>query len=141
MSDGTYAGDVTSAEAFEMLQGDDQAVLVDVRTLPEWQFVGVPDLRGIGKEPVFLSWQVYPQMALHPDFEQALRDQGVGPDKKVLLLCRSGARSRSAAMALTAAGYGQAYNVSDGFEGPPDAGGQRGKVEGWKAAGLPWAQQ
>ena len=29
MSDGTYAGDVTSAEAFEILQGDDQAVLVD----------------------------------------------------------------------------------------------------------------
>ncbi len=141
MSDGTYAGDVTSAEAFEMLQSDDQAVLVDVRTLPEWQFVGVPDLRGIGKEPVFLSWQVYPQMALHPEFEQALSAQGVGPERKVLLLCRSGARSRSAAMALTAAGYGQAYNVSDGFEGPPDAGGQRGKVEGWKAAGLPWVQQ
>ena len=44
-------------------------------------------------------------------------------------------------MALTAAGYGQAYNVFDGFEGPPDASGQRGKVDGWKAAGLPWAQQ
>lgn len=141
MTGGSYAGDVTSAEAFEMLRNDDQAVLVDVRTLPEWQFVGVPDLRGIGKEPVFLSWQVYPQMAQHPDFEQALRDQGVGAERKVLLLCRSGARSRSAAMALTAAGYGQAYNVSDGFEGPLDAGGQRGKIEGWKAAGLPWAQQ
>ncbi|MDJ0947228.1 MAG: rhodanese-like domain-containing protein [Kiloniellales bacterium] len=141
MSDGTYAGEVTSAEAFEILQSDDQAVLVDVRTLPEWQFVGVPDLRGIGKEPVFLSWQVYPQMALHPEFEQRLRDQGVGPENKVLLLCRSGQRSRSAAMALTAAGFGAAYNVSDGFEGRPDGGGQRGKIEGWKAAGLPWVQQ
>ena len=141
MSDGTYAGDVTSAEAFEMLRDDGQAVLVDVRTLPEWQFVGVPDLRGIGKEPVFLSWQVYPQMTLHPGFLQELRDQGVSPEQKVLLLCRSGARSRAAAMALTAAGYGQAYNVADGFEGPHDASGQRGKTVGWKAAGLPWAQQ
>jgi len=141
MTSGTYAGDVTSTEAFEILEQEDGAVLVDVRTTPEWQFVGVPDLRGIGKETVFLSWQAYPQMAVHPDFPEALRQLGVGPEHKVLLLCRSGQRSRSAAMALTAAGYGQAYNVSDGFEGQLDAGGQRGKAEGWKAAGLPWVQQ
>ncbi len=141
MSDGSYAGDVTSAEAFEILEQDGDAVLVDVRTTPEWQFVGVPDLRGIGKETVFLSWQAYPQMAVHTDFASALRAQGVGPEHKVLLLCRSGQRSRSAAMALTAAGYGQAYNVSDGFEGRLDSESHRGKAEGWKAAGLPWVQQ
>ena len=101
----------------------------------------MPNLQGLGKETVFLSWQVYPQMQVHPDFATALRDQGVGPDQKVLLLCRSGQRSRSAAMALTDAGYGQAYNVSDGFEGPPDGQNHRGTLAGWKAAGLPWVQR
>ena len=141
MSDATYAGDLTSAEAFKVLEEEPEAVLVDVRTVPEWQFVGVPNLQGLGKETVFLSWQVYPQMQVHPDFVTALRDQGVRPDQKVLLLCRSGQRSRSAAMALTDAGYGQAYNVSDGFEGPPDAQNHRGVLAGWKAAGLPWVQR
>ena len=81
MSDGSYAGDVTSAEAFEILVQDGDAVLVDVRTTPEWQFVGVPDLRGIGKETVFLCWQAYPQMAVHPDFAGALRAQEPPPQK------------------------------------------------------------
>ena len=35
----------------------------------------------------------------------------------VLLLCRSGARSRAAAIALTRAGFAQAFNIADGFEG------------------------
>jgi hypothetical protein len=30
--------------------------------------------------------------------------------------------------------------VAEGFEGPPDANRHRGKVAGWKAAGLPWVQ-
>jgi len=58
----------------------------------------------------------------------------------VLFLCRSGARSRAAAMAATAAGYARAYNVAEGFEGDLDAEGHRGRVNGWKVAGLPWRQ-
>lgn len=135
------AGEVTSAEAFEMLKSEQGAALVDVRTVPEWQFVGVPDLEPIGKATVFLSWQAYPEMAVHPDFPAALEQQGVSPEQTVLIICRSGARSRAAAMALTAAGWGKAYNVSDGFEGPIDGDGHRGRAAGWKAADLPWVQQ
>jgi len=138
---GGYAGDVTSAEAFEMLSADPAAVLVDVRTVPEWQFVGVADLAALGREPVYLSWQVYPDMVVRPDFVQALRDRGIGPDQTVLLLCRSGVRSRAAAIALAGAGFGRAYNISDGFEGGLDGQGRRGRVAGWRAAGLPWVQQ
>jgi rhodanese-related sulfurtransferase len=58
----------------------------------------------------------------------------------MLFLCRSGARSRAAAMALTAAGYTSCYNIAEGFEGNPDAERHRGTTGGWKAAGLPWAQ-
>jgi rhodanese-related sulfurtransferase len=140
MSASDYAGELTSAEAFERLRGGNNSVLLDVRTRPEWQFVGVPDLRGIGKQTLFLSWQEYPEMQVQPDFAAAVRDAGVLPDQEIYVICRSGARSRAAAIALTAAGY-TAWNVSDGFEGPIDEAGHRGRVAGWKAADLPWVQQ
>jgi rhodanese-related sulfurtransferase len=56
-----------------------------------------------------------------------------------VFLCRSGARSRHAAIAMTSAGWGPCFNVSDGFEGPLDDSRRRGGA-GWKAGGLPWAQ-
>ena len=43
-------------------------------------------------------------------------------------------------MMATQAGYPQAYNVLEGFEGDRDADGHRKTVGGWCAAGLPWVQ-
>ena len=136
----SYAGDITSQEAWEKLQSDPQAVLVDVRSEAEWQFVGVPDLSGLGKRTVLVSWQIYPGMAKNADFMAQVANAGVKPEQTVLLLCRSGARSRSAAMELTARGYRTCYNVAGGFEGPQNETGHRGLADGWKAVGLPWSQ-
>ncbi|HZF36618.1 MAG TPA: rhodanese-like domain-containing protein, partial [Candidatus Angelobacter sp.] len=58
----------------------------------------------------------------------------------IFFLCRSGARSRAAAMAMTQAGYARCYNIANGFEGNHDAERHRGKAAGWKADGLPWTQ-
>jgi rhodanese-related sulfurtransferase len=58
----------------------------------------------------------------------------------VLVMCRSGARSRAAAIALTQAGFRQAINIGDGFEGDMDEDGHRGNRNGWKQADLPWRQ-
>jgi rhodanese-related sulfurtransferase len=77
---------------------------------------------------------------VNPDFVGDLQRAGLRPEAPVAFLCRSGVRSKAAAEAATAAGYAAAYNVSDGFEGPPDATGHRGTTGGWKAAGLPWRQ-
>lgn len=140
MTGQSYAGDVTSRQAWEILKEDETAVLVDVRTSAEWQFVGLPDLRQIGRGPACVQWQVYPDMAVNPDFADQLSAQGVTKDATVLLLCRSGARSRHAAIALTEIGYQRCFNVADGFEGGLDNDRHRGIREGWKAAGLPWFQ-
>ena len=75
-----------------------------------------------------------------PNFAAEVAARGVSKDQPVLLICRSGARSRSAAMALTAEGFGPCYNVAEGFEGDRDGDLHRGSVGGWKVAGLPWAQ-
>ncbi len=133
--------DVSPADAWAALQSDPDAVLVDVRTDAEWTFVGVPDLASAGKQPVLIPWQVYPSMQVNGAFVEHLRRSGVTPLSKVFYLCRSGARSLAAAQAAQAAGFPNAANIADGFEGPPDAAGHRGAVAGWKADGLPWQQR
>ena len=140
MSNAPYAGDLMPSDAWAMLDGDEKAVLIDCRTDAEWRFVGVPDLAPIGKQVLLVEWQRYPGGTPNPDFVDDVKGLGVGPDRTLVFICRSGARSRSAAMAMTAAGFGPCYNVAEGFEGDKDGAGHRGHVGGWKLAGLPWRQ-
>jgi rhodanese-related sulfurtransferase len=58
----------------------------------------------------------------------------------LIFICRSGARSASAAAAMTEAGHPHCFNVAGGFEGSRDEEGHRGNVEGWKVEKLPWSQ-
>lgn len=136
----TYAGDISPAEAWRRLAQRPDARLVDVRTHPEWIYVGVPDLSPLGKQPLLVPWQVYPSMQRNEAFAAQLEGQGVGREDTLLFLCRSGVRSRAAAELMTALGYRHCYNVADGFEGPPNDGRHRGTRAGWKVAGLPWIQ-
>ncbi len=135
-----YAGDVSPRQAWELLRDQPETQLVDCRTSAEWAFVGVPDLGSIGKRLIQISWQIYPNMQQNPEFEDQLRAVGVNPKDPVMFICRSGGRSRMAAMALTARGFSQCYNIASGFEGDHDPDGHRGTVSGWKSDGLPWAQ-
>ncbi len=132
---------VPPTQTWDAIQADPQARLVDVRTDAEWNFVGIPDLGAAGKQPILIAWQVYPAMNRNPSFEDELRNAGFTPDHHIYFLCRSGVRSLAAAEAAQAAGFPHAYNVADGFEGPPDADGHRGQRAGWKADGLPWRQK
>jgi rhodanese-related sulfurtransferase len=140
----SFAGDVAVGEALDALAREPQATLIDVRTEPEWQFVGGADLSDLGKEVVYLSWQVYPAMQIQPDYAERLgaelRRRGLSQDAPLYFLCRSGARSRAAAIEMTKAGWTRSYNVVDGFEGALDAERKRGRTGGWKAKGLPWRQ-
>lgn len=138
--DGGYAGDISSPEAWKILERDPNAALIDVRTVPEWSFIGLPDLSELGKQAICVSWQIYPDMNINPGFVEEIARNGVSPDHTLLLLCRSGARSRHAAIALTERGYRRCYNVADGFEGPHDGERHRATVAGWKFARLPWRQ-
>lgn len=136
----SYAGDLKPTDAWKMLAEESRAQLVDVRTRPEWTFVGLPDLGSLGRRPVLQSWQVYPAMDVDANFAAAVAKQIPDPETPILFICRSGGRSRAAATAMTAAGYRRCYNVAEGFEGNPDGERHRGRTGGWKAAGLPWVQ-
>jgi rhodanese-related sulfurtransferase len=136
--------DVPVQETWARLEQDKKAVLIDVRTKAEWTFVGVPDLASVGRQVVTLEWQTFPDGRVDPAFPTRLRglleEAGLGKDTELFFICRTGGRSRMAAEVMAAEGYSRCHNVSDGFEGPLDANRQRGKIAGWKAAELPWAQ-
>ena len=136
-SDARYGGDVSPVDTFEALGSDPDAVLVDVRTKAEWHYVGAPVLDDLGKKVVFLEWQDYPSGHIDPEFVDKLISRGVARDSPVYFLCRSGVRSRHAAVAATEAAFTRAYNVAHGFEGPVGPDGIR-NVSGWKVDGLPW---
>ena len=135
---------VTVEDAWTRLKGDAGSVLIDVRTIAEWAYVGLPDLSQIGKRPVLVEWQGFPDDRLNTSFTEriteALHPLGANRDTELLFICRSGARSLKAAQAMTAAGYTRCRNVTDGFEGPLDTERHRGRLAGWKARGLPWVQ-
>ncbi|WP_306259384.1 rhodanese-like domain-containing protein [Pararhizobium sp. IMCC21322] len=139
-----YAGDVAAPYAYAALSSN--AIIVDVRTIAEWNFVGLPALSP--EQLVVCEWQAYPDMQRNPGFvakvseEILARSTAEAPADapEVYFLCRSGARSRSAALAMTQAGFPKCFNIKNGFEGDPDADGHRGTVNGWKVDGLPWRQ-
>jgi rhodanese-related sulfurtransferase len=139
-----YAGDLSTAEAWSLLEKEPKAQLIDVRTTAEWSFVGVPDLSSVGRDAFLVEWQSYPDMSMNPQFvdmvANAVRKAGATSDTPLLFLCRSGARSRAAAIAMTRAGFGKAYNIAGGFEGDLDDSRHRGQRNGWKSQGLPWRQ-
>ncbi len=134
-----YAGDITPREAWELLASDEDAVLLDVRTREEWEQIGVPDTAELGREAAFVEWVGGPLRLPNPAFLDEAIAAGVAEGRPVVVLCRSGVRSAAAAEALTAAGYGPAYNITQGFEGDTGPDGERGHW-GWRADGLPWRQ-
>jgi rhodanese-related sulfurtransferase len=126
-----YAGALLPQEAHALMQAG--AKLVDVRTKAELEWVGrVPG-------SIAIEWNTWPGGKPNPDFGAQLAAQ-VDMATPVMFLCRSGGRSHSAAIAAAQAGYAEAYNILQGFEGDKGPDGHRNTLGGWRLAGLPWVQ-
>lgn len=126
-----YEGDLTPLEAWELLENHEDAVLVDVRTEGEWREVGIPDLAVLRRRVVLAPIQT--ASGWNPDFLDLLSGAGLQPGdgRPLVFLCRSGVRSAAAAQVATSAGFGPAYNVSEGYEGASSV------ASGWQGLGLP----
>ena len=137
--------DVEPREVWDALEAGD-AVMIDVRTRAEWSFVGLPLTPDGAPETALIEWQSFPTMEVNPSFaEAALAAVEEAGASTAYFLCRSGVRSLHAAVAAEAAARAagrtvECVNISRGFEGAPDEEGHRGRVNGWKAQGLPWPQ-
>ncbi len=121
-------------QAWELLQENADAVLVDVRTKIEHLFVGHPP------NAIHVAWKEAPDWQVNPQFVADVKKAVPDLDAPLLLLCRSGQRSLDAAKALEEAGYQLLINIVDGFEGPLDDKKHRGNLGGWRFYNLPWQQ-
>ena len=125
-------GSVAPAEAWQLVRSG-AAVLVDVRTAEEREFVGhVPD-------SLHVPWATGTALTRNPRFARELEAK-VGLHRPTLLLCRSARRSALAVDVALKAGFTQIAYVAEGFEGDLDEHGQRGHANGWRHHGLPWLQ-
>lgn len=121
-------------EAHEFLDNNPRAVLVDIRSTMEHLFVGHP------KGSIHISWMDEPEWTVDPHFVTRIRELMLGGEAPVVLICRSGKRSVEAGDLLIESGFGDVYNVLEGFEGDLDAEHQRSQTGGWRYHGLPWEQ-
>lgn len=126
-----YAGALTPPEAWRLVQSG-AATLVDVRAPVELKYVGrVPGA-------VHVEW-LGAEAAAQATFVRGLQAK-FQPDDALLMMCRSGVRSKAAAGVAAGAGFRRVYDVLEGFEGKLDANKQRGHLDGWRLHGLPWEQ-
>ena len=127
---------LTPKEAYDFLQANPEAVFVDVRSEMEYMFVGHP----VGA--VMVPYYDGADWELNPHFVgQVKKLAGANFEKRpVVLICRSGNRSKDAGEALERHGFTRVYNVMHGFEGPLNARHQRNSTSGWRHEGLPWEQ-
>ena len=133
-------------EVWAELANNPDSALVDVRTRPEWSFVGIPDLSGIGRTVVLAEWRLFPELRINPEFADEVLSafDGVSP-KNLFFVCRSGSRSREAArwfseVSARAGAPVRCVNVAEGFEGDLNADRHRGHKNGWKVHNLAWKQ-
>lgn len=133
--------DISAPEAWALLNENEDAVLLDVRTTMEYEYVGHP------LEAVHIPWQEAPDMQVDPEFVDKTRGllsrtrPGRDPEELVILtLCRSGSRSKAAGEALVESGFRNVMNVVEGFEGDKDENNHRGNINGWRYHNLPWEQ-
>ena len=134
---------------YNELTKDVSSFLIDVRSKPEWNFVGFPDSKNMKNDVIFCEWAFYPLMQKNPYFEdEILSKLNLDSCKKLYFICRSGSRSHYAAYSVQTLVNQQqnikntikCINVKFGFEGDLSEDKRRGFSNGWKFSGLPWKQ-
>ncbi len=138
----TNIKEISPQQAWEILEGETNSVLLDVRTNMEYEYVGHPP------NALHIPWMEAPDWNIDTGFVNKVREALVkrrGSDQglesiAILAICRSGKRSQAAAEELAGQGFTNLYNIEDGFEGDMDNNKHRNTINGWRVANLPWEQ-
>lgn len=136
-----HLNEISPQQAMDMLNVDSRALLVDIRSSMEYLFVGHPS------GAVHVPWIDEPDWLVNPDFVKEIRQLLLGGvceqsdgGPPVILICRSGKRSKEAGDVLLKAGIQNVYHIDEGFEGELNEHHQRSSSGGWRFRGLPWEQ-
>ena len=132
---------LSASEAWQICQKNPRTLLIDVRSSMEYLFVGHP----VGA--IHVPWIDEPDWVVNPHFVIDIRKLilgGVSGDADdsvpIILICRSGKRSKEAGTKLVEAGFSKVFNVEEGFEGELDDKHHRSTSGGWRFHDLPWEQ-
>ena len=126
-----------SLAAWNFLQENPEAQLIDIRSSMEFLFIGHPH------NSIHIAWMDDPDWDINPNFVKEIKQiqkASTNNNCPVVLICRSGNRSKKAGIQLIEAGMKNIYHVSDGFEGDRDKHNQRSTLNGWRFNQLPWEQ-
>jgi rhodanese-related sulfurtransferase len=141
-------GDVTPAQAYDMLQKDpNHTFLVDVRSRPEYEFLGHPE--GAYNIPIkFWNGKLGEKgygMDTNDNFTADLKARFNPKTDTLLFMCRSGHRSCAASIAAEKSNWpaDKLFNIMGGYEGnkmknPASIYDGKRVGGGWKNEGLPW---
>jgi len=120
--------DITAPKAWDLLNSNPKAILIDTRTEAEWKSVGTPLLEG----KIFrISSHNAPFMMANPKFLEELNKEIADKTVPVIFMCKTSGRSRIAADIALNDGYNDCYVVSDGFMGT-------NSETGWLNSKLPY---
>ncbi|XP_054791676.1 rhodanese-like domain-containing protein 4, chloroplastic [Prosopis cineraria] len=115
----------SAKNAYAKLGTDGDAQLLDIRALTEFRQVGTPDVRGLKKKSVSITYRADDK----PGFLKKLALKFKEPENTTLfILDKFDGNSELVAELVTVNGFKAAYAIKDGAEGP----------RGWMKSGLPW---
>lgn len=128
-------------DAWKICQDNSRALLIDIRSSMEYLFVGHP------AGAIHVPWIDEPDWTVNEHFVTDIRKLMLGGVVEsneggvpVILICRSGKRSKEAGHVLVDAGISNVYHITTGFEGELDDEHHRSTQGGWRFEGLPWEQ-
>jgi len=142
----------TAKQAYEHTMANmDKTLFIDIRTPSELNYLGAATVMDAHVPTVFMDTTGWNEKKHRykraknknfvSDITTVLKKKGLTKNDTVILMCRSGKRSASAANMLAKEGYTNVYSVVDGYEGGKvKKGKDKGKrmKNGWKNSGLPW---
>ena len=94
-------GDISGVDAVKIIKSEKDILVLDVRTRQEY---AEGHLKGARLIPV-------------DELDERLKEIAAFKNKKVLVVCLSGGRSRKASGILANSGFEKVFNVSDGMRG------------------------
>ncbi|KAK6920020.1 hypothetical protein RJ641_015924 [Dillenia turbinata] len=111
--------------AYAKLGDEPSAQLLDIRAPVEFREVGSPDIRGLKKKPVAVSYKGDDKSRFLKKLSLKFKE----PENTTLfILDKFDGNSELVAELVTSNGFKAAYAIKDGAEGP----------RGWMNSGLPW---
>lgn len=141
---------LTARDAFRALSIEPGIIFIDVRTEPEFAFVGHAEgvdrnipFRRLGErlDEQHGAYVLVPNKRFLRDVAALVKSQGWGKDAEIFIICRDGACAAEAVAALAGDGYDLVWSIVDGFEGRADPATGMKTHEGRRKDDLPWTYE